>query len=119
MYKNKKTSASPRLFFLVAAALACAIILAGIIASGGQLFQPAREHPLPPPVTDPLPSDTLPPATEPVSDTTVPDATEAPDNTDADTTTEPPATEQTEPAETEPTIIPATGDYVQIGRAHV
>ena len=112
MYRNKKTSANPQLFFLVAAALACIIILVGIIASGGKLFQPAREHPLPPPVTDPLPSDTTEPITDPAPDTTVPDETEAPDVPDADTPAEPPATEQTEPAETEPIILPATGDYV-------
>lgn len=112
MYKNKKQSATPWLFFLIAAALTCAIILIGVIASGGHMFQPARQKPTPPPVTDPLPSDTLPPATDPATDTTVPNTAEIPDVTDADTTAEPPATEQTEPAETEPIILPATGDYV-------
>ena len=107
MYKHPKHSTTPRLFFIVAAALACILILTGIIASGGHLFQPARPTP---PVTDPLPPD---PVTDPVTDSAT--DTQAPPTTEPDDTTEPVANTEppvTDPPETDPVIIPATGDHV-------
>ena len=107
MYKHQKHSTTPRLFFIVAAALACILILTGIIASGGHLFQPARPTP---PVTDPLPPDPVTdPVTDSATDTQAPPTTEPDDTTDPVTDTEPPVTD---PPETDPVIIPATGDHV-------
>ena len=107
MYKNKKHSAAPRLFFVIAAILACILIVVGIIASGGHLFQPAR--PTPPPVTDPVPPDTPDAVTDPVPDTTIPSTTEPDDTTEPVTDTEPPVTN---PPETDSVLTPATGDHV-------
>lgn len=117
MYKNQKQSTAPHLFFLIAAAMVCILILIGIIASGGHMFQPARENPTPPPVTDPIPPDTSDAVTtDPVSDTTALDLPFSTDTEATDTTadTEPPVTEPpvTDPPETDPVIIPATGDCV-------
>ena len=107
MYKHPKHSTTPRLFFIVAAALACILILTGIIASGGHLFQPARPTP---PVTDPLPPDPVTdPVTDSATDTQAPPTTEPDDTTEPVTDTEPPVTD---PPETDPVIIPATGDHV-------
>lgn len=112
MYNNKKQSTAPRLFFLIAAALACILILAGIIVSGGHMFQPAR--PTPPPVTDPVPSDTTDDTSAPVTDTPVSDTSAATDTTEPATEPEPPVTDPpaTETQETAPILTPATGDYV-------
>ena len=107
MYKHPKHSTTPRLFFIVAAALACLLILTGIIASGGHLFQPARPTP---PVTDPLPPDPVTdPVTDSATDTQASPTTEPDDTTEPVTDTEPPVTD---PPETDPVIIPATGDHV-------
>ena len=117
MDKKSKQNAILRLFFLIAAILACILILLGIIASGGHMFQPAR--PTPPPVTDPTPPDTPDAVTDPVPDTTTPSTTEPDDTTEPITDTEPPVTEPpvteppvTEPADTGDVNVPATGDHV-------
>ena len=55
MYKNYKSSTNSHFFFVVVAIMACVLIVAGLVASHGALFQRTGPKDTQPPVTDPAP----------------------------------------------------------------
>lgn len=118
MYKNYKSSTNSHFFFVVVAIMACVLIVAGLVASHGALFQRTGPKDTQPPVTDPAPG--IPP-----KDTgSAEDTTTAPDGTTEDPVTNPPATDPvtteapiTDPPATEPNTsyvpdTPPSGDYI-------
>ena len=117
MYKNYKSPTNSRFFFVMVAVMACVLIVAGLVASHGALFQRTGPKDTQPPVTDPapgIPSE----ATGSAEDTTT-----APDGTTEEPVTELPATDPvttdapiTDPPATESGTsapdVPPSGDYI-------